>query len=548
MDIAEVRKKYPQYSDMSDGDLAASLHSKFYADLPKEQFYAKIGYKEPGFLDKAKSVALSAVRGFNSGGDAIEELIGKAIPAVAEVRRVDEQKVADARKAAGFQGMDMSRLAGTLVSPASIASAGAFPAAAGAGLAGAAIRGVGQGAIFGALQPTDGKGDYVEDKLKAIGYSAAGGGAGNLLGSLIGRWIASGTAATQAAKAANATQDAAGVAARAAGYTIPPVTTNPTMFNRLAEGLAGKLTTAQQASIKNQSVSNALVRKALGMADDAPITKEALATLRKDSGAAYEAIASMPTPFVPDGKFAAAVGKINQQQQGVAAQFPSMANKEVQSLLDDLAAKEFDPRATIEAMKSLRFDASQNLGSRDPIKVAFGRVQKETAKELEELVARNLKAQGMDDLFSAFQNARMQIAKVRTVEKSINETTGNVIAPKLARQLERGAPLSGDLKTVAEAARAFPKATREVAESMPGISPLDYGVGAGLGVATGSPVAMALPFLRPAARAAILSPAYQRMFGAPSYAPGLLSAFGGPLTPQLGAALSAGGLLNYAGQ
>lgn len=41
--IAEVREKFPQYQDMSDTDLAGALHQKFYSDLPRDQFDAKIG-------------------------------------------------------------------------------------------------------------------------------------------------------------------------------------------------------------------------------------------------------------------------------------------------------------------------------------------------------------------------------------------------------------------------------------------------------------------------------------------------------------------------
>jgi hypothetical protein len=41
--ISEVRQKYPQYADMSDQQLADALHSKFYADIPKADFYGRIG-------------------------------------------------------------------------------------------------------------------------------------------------------------------------------------------------------------------------------------------------------------------------------------------------------------------------------------------------------------------------------------------------------------------------------------------------------------------------------------------------------------------------
>jgi len=41
--LAEVRSQYPQYSDMPDAALADALHQKFYADIPKDQFYKQVG-------------------------------------------------------------------------------------------------------------------------------------------------------------------------------------------------------------------------------------------------------------------------------------------------------------------------------------------------------------------------------------------------------------------------------------------------------------------------------------------------------------------------
>ncbi len=47
MNIQEVRAKFPQYGDMTDAALAKALHAKFYADMPFEQFSAKIGLNDP---------------------------------------------------------------------------------------------------------------------------------------------------------------------------------------------------------------------------------------------------------------------------------------------------------------------------------------------------------------------------------------------------------------------------------------------------------------------------------------------------------------------
>lgn len=45
--IQEVRQKFPQYSDMSDQQLADSLYAKYYSDLPRDQFNASIGLAPP---------------------------------------------------------------------------------------------------------------------------------------------------------------------------------------------------------------------------------------------------------------------------------------------------------------------------------------------------------------------------------------------------------------------------------------------------------------------------------------------------------------------
>ena len=40
MDINKIRKKYPQYRDLSDKKLADAIHKKFYSDMPINQFYS----------------------------------------------------------------------------------------------------------------------------------------------------------------------------------------------------------------------------------------------------------------------------------------------------------------------------------------------------------------------------------------------------------------------------------------------------------------------------------------------------------------------------
>ena len=50
--IAEIRAKYPQYADMPDAALADALHSKFYSDMPREEFNAKVGLAPTRNVDR----------------------------------------------------------------------------------------------------------------------------------------------------------------------------------------------------------------------------------------------------------------------------------------------------------------------------------------------------------------------------------------------------------------------------------------------------------------------------------------------------------------
>lgn len=44
--VAEIRKKYPEYEDLSDEQLVNGLHSKYYSDIPIEEFYGKVGFSK----------------------------------------------------------------------------------------------------------------------------------------------------------------------------------------------------------------------------------------------------------------------------------------------------------------------------------------------------------------------------------------------------------------------------------------------------------------------------------------------------------------------
>jgi hypothetical protein len=296
---------------------------------------------------------------------------------------------------------------------------------------------------------------------------------------------------------------AAAQAARSAGYVIPPTQVKPSLLNRTMEGFAGKLTTAQNASAKNQTVTNRLVAKELGLPEDAAITPDALANIRRAAGQAYEAIGQSGT-VTPGKAYAAALDRIDAPFVTAAQGFPNAAESPVLGITKSLRSPSFDASAAVEKIKQLRTAADDAFRSGN---TDVARASKSAAAALEDALEDHLKTIGNPGLLQGFRNSRQLIAKTYSVEKAMNPATGSIDAKKLAAQLAKGKPLSGNIKSAAEFAARFPKAAQTVEQmgSLPQLSPLDWAVGGGMSAASANPLMMAGVMARPVVRAATLS-------------------------------------------
>lgn len=376
----------------------------------------------------------------------------------------------------------------------------------GGGGGGLATRATG-GAIVG------GTGSAMIDQESA-GMGAAIGGAIPVVGAGISRLLPS--AATQTPEVVAAIN-----AAREAGYVIPPTQANPTLVNRLLEGTAGKLTTAQNASARNQAVTNKLAARSLGLADDTPITPELLSNIRSTAGEAYEAIANsgvVNTRVIGgltdtgilkfSNKYSEALDDIAKPFITAAKGFPEAKPSPVIDLVNSMKSNSFDTSSAVSMIKQLRTGADDAFRSGN---TDVGRASRSIANLLENTVEDHLKKIGSADLLKEFRNSRQLIAKTYSIEKALNQTTGSVDAAKLAGQLQKGKPLSGELKQAAQFAQAFPKAARtpEQMGSLPQLSPLDVTAGAGISAILQNPAYLATLGVRPAARSAALSPYVQ---------------------------------------
>jgi hypothetical protein len=78
MNIQEIREKYPQYSDLSDEQLAKGLHAKFYADMPFGDFTQKIGLSAP--KETAPKEDPSALSRVNAGATGFNDSLLTGLP------------------------------------------------------------------------------------------------------------------------------------------------------------------------------------------------------------------------------------------------------------------------------------------------------------------------------------------------------------------------------------------------------------------------------------------------------------------------------------
>lgn len=199
-----------------------------------------------------------------------------------------------------------------------------------------------------------------------------------------------------------------------AGYVVPPNMVNPSTKNALIESFSGKQATSQVASVRNQGVTDKLVRQALGLADDVPLTKGTLEQIRTASGQAYRDVAKL------------------------------------------------SPKAEIdlEALKEAR-NASQGWfnaynRSASPADLAKAKEFRDLAEVLEMQLESHAKAAGKDAMIPALREARKQIAKTYTVERALNDATGTVNAKVIGRLFDKKKPLSDGLDTVGRFASGFP--------------------------------------------------------------------------------------------
>lgn len=311
-----------------------------------------------------------------------------------------------------------------------------------------------------------------------------------------------------------------------ANYTLPPAQINPTVANKAVEGLSGSEKLAKRGSIKNQAVTNELIREDIGLPKDIPATRDAISAVRAEASKAYDYVKQVGT-ITNDAQYFKDLNNITKSYDTASQSYKGVANP-VADVIKSLQETNVQAPAAIEMVKILRSKADTAYRTGDP---SLGKAYKGAAQAIDDSLNRYLQTEAqffgdpaMAQAVQKYQAARELIAKTYTAEKSLTPS-GNFNAMVYARELKNNKPLNGNAKKVAEFASEFEKYAK-LPESVGGDT---FGFGDGIvagarGMATGSASsALSAIGIRPAIRAVLTSKPYQKMIVNPK-----------PATPSLG--------------
>lgn len=313
------------------------------------------------------------------------------------------------------------------------------------------------------------------------------------------------------------------------GYRIPPTDIGGKPVKAAVEGFADQSKTRKQAASMNMAVSNRLANRALGLPEESLLSIEAMKVYRAEQGKKYAALNNAGTIATDSAFFDAlnaAVERINKQNPNLRGKGSHSRNA-----VDLSQRLQKDPRLPDQDLRT--FDASEIAANtaalRELADTAFdakakvaGQAYRDMAKAYEDLAIRHLERFGDPRLVADFKDARANIAKSYAVQSALEGNNINV--HKLKAAARKDAPLSGELKFMADVAEQFPSITRIVTEPPPPVSFIDVLV-AGGALSSGSPLLQALgagTLFKPVIRGGLLSKAGQQSIAPAVTRPGLL--------------------------
>lgn len=463
--IAEVRAQYPQYSDMSDTALADALYKKFYSDLPRADFDAKIGLKAepvktgadliPGQRVQAPPAQTTAPR--KGEGGMLGETLGGLIETPVAV-------------AANLVSGPVTYLAGALGPEAQRKVAGAIQYEPRTQMAQQALESIGQAAEAAKLPPYMPASNLT--RAAAPGVRAIGKAAGEEAG-LIRESVQAPLAAraekTQLQRVResqiNAPRIDAAKDALELGIALDPAVSNPTKGNILKSRVVGTGNLDAKLAEQNLPKYTAAAKRDLGLSDTVKLDAKAFEQARSapEISKPYETVRGMQSLAPDDATFTQLDALRATPLVGDTGQ-AAAANSLLDAVKQQLSAG-VDGRTLVDSIRQRRREAqaiynqqSKGVNPPSPEALAKADMNMGVANVLESMIENNIT--NNPTLLGDFRNARAAMAKTYDYERATNFATGNIDPQVIAKMAAEGKPMSGLLAKIGNVAANFPEVSR----------------------------------------------------------------------------------------
>lgn len=444
--VADVRAKYPQYHDMSDGDLVNALHAKFYSDMPIGDFQKKVGFSgepshtAPGTTASDDSTTKQALmgpvgasetllHGLTSAVAGIPSAAAYAGSAVGGALGLDTNPSADATSTHDYftykpqsdAGRELEANISKAASPVTQPLGKAANVVSDA--ADAAARKVGEfsPAAEAALRAAPGAANAVATLLPVAGAAKAG------------------IAATGEAAAAEAASTRQGLGLR---------TGDESPIAKGAAGESGRAALIQQ----NGDIYNTAGKNIAGVPQSVDLSPASLKAAREAPNSVYDrAAASVPTGPIT-GDAATAIQNAGNEMERITSGSPdAVAN--INRLRQELLDKPVTGQQVLTENRALRQEGHTNIASDDISNQQLGKAQLAMADALETHIENSLPENGRVSV-DQLRDARTALAQNRTIENALH---GSSVDPQaLFRAQKNGVPMTGDLAMLAKFAADNP--------------------------------------------------------------------------------------------
>lgn len=298
------------------------------------------------------------------------------------------------------------------------------------------------------------------------------------------------------------------------GYKTPPSVAKSGVAGRVLEGVGGKSRVTEIAREQNQGVTDKLARKAAGLPDDAPLTRDIIDNaIEAEVERGYGPIKNMKR-ILAGGTFTDDLNRIAKQYKAGDKSFPGVARNDIGELVNKYRVHQFSGEDAIAAIRGLRKQAGQAYKQGD---AQMGEAQRSIAKAIEDHIDLYASRSGEagPELLEGFRAARQNIAKQEAVKRALTGA-GSVDAVKLGNAQKAGAPFTDELHQIADFANAAKQVASVPQHDAALLSPFEGLTYGGLSAFSGNPLVAGVPLGRAAIRYGLMSGPGQRLFAQPA--------------------------------